>query len=104
MVSVKISINLESLEQKVILYPELKMLMIIVPAHDKWEGVTVMMDQQKVNLCISKTDFDIVMQKQQLVKSENRCMFAALPEESQDIFEIFQLFKVSKILINESLP
>jgi len=78
MVSVKISINLESLEQKVILYPKLKMLLILVPAHGKWEGVTVMMDQQ---------------QKQQVVKSENRCMFTALPEESQDIFKTFLLFK-----------
>ena len=99
-----ISINLESLDQKVILYPELKMLLIIVPAHGKWEGVTVMMDQQQVKPCNAKNNIDIFIKKQQVVKSENRCMFTVLPEESQDIFEIFQLFKVSKTLLNDSLP
>ena len=48
MVSVNVVLNLETIVQKVILYRVLKMLVILVPAHNKWEGVTVMMDQQKV--------------------------------------------------------
>ena len=48
MVSVNIVLNLETIVQKVILYRVLKMLVILVPTHNKWEGVTIMMDQQKV--------------------------------------------------------
>ena len=50
MVAIQIFINLEAIVQKVILDRVLMMLMILVPAHDKWEGVTVMMDQSKVRL------------------------------------------------------
>ena len=50
MVAIKIFINLEAVVQKVILDRVLMMLMILVPAHDKWEGVTVMMDQSKVRI------------------------------------------------------
>ena len=95
MVSVNIVLNLETIVQKVILYRVLKMLVILVPAHNKWEGVTVMMDQQKVR----KPQYDFIFvniffQGQQIVKSEERCMFSDITRRSQDIFTTFKLFKV----------
>ena len=95
MISVNIVLNRETIVQKVILYRVLKMLVILVPAHNKWEGVTVMMDQKKVRK--SQYDFNYlnnVFQGQQIVKSEERCMFSDITRGSQDIFTTFKLFKV----------
>ena len=60
MVTVQILVNMEHVLQKVFLYSDLKILLLVVPAHDGREGVSVGMDQLKVRT-VKLYDSDIII-------------------------------------------
>ena len=60
MVTVQILVNKEYVLQKVFLYSDLKILLLVVPAHDGREGVTVLMDQLQVRT-VKLYDSDIII-------------------------------------------